>query len=59
MGIRIDKVVLVRFEELCKGERLRVGGAFQRLMEVYLEVGSVIAVLKLKGGERVVTRLMN
>jgi hypothetical protein len=35
-----------RFKELCKGERLMVGEAVQRLMEVCLKAGSVSLFLR-------------
>ena len=44
-GMRIDKLVFDRFRELCRGERLMVGEAVQRLMEFCVEAGSVAEVL--------------
>ena len=44
-GVRIDKLVFDRFKELCKVEKLMVGEAVQRLMELCLEAGSVAGVL--------------
>lgn len=44
-GVRVDKFVLDRFKELCKGERVMVGEAVQRLMETCLKGGSVTLVL--------------
>jgi len=44
-GMRVDKVVFDRFKELCRGERLLVGEAVERLMEACLEAGSVTAIL--------------
>jgi uncharacterized protein (DUF4415 family) len=33
-GLRVDGFVLDRFKELCKGERMLVGEAVQRLMRL-------------------------
>jgi len=45
-GLRVDKFVFDGFKELCKGERLMVGEAVQRLMEACLKAGSVTLVLR-------------
>lgn len=45
-GMRVDKFVFDSFKELCKGERLMVGEAVQRLMEACLKTGSVALVLR-------------
>jgi hypothetical protein len=45
-GLRVDKFVLNRFKEACRGERLMVGEAVQRLMEACLKAGSVALVLR-------------
>jgi len=44
--LRVDKFVFDGFKELCKGERMLVGDAVQRLMEVCLKAGSVTLVLR-------------
>ena len=44
-GIRVDRLVSVRFKDLCRAEKLMVGEAVQHFMEACLEAGSVIAVL--------------
>ena len=36
-GLRIDKFVFDSFKEVCKGERIMVGEAVQRLMEACLK----------------------
>jgi len=48
-GMRVDKFVLDRFKELCRGERMMVGEAVQRLMEACLKAGSVTLVLRSEG----------
>ena len=48
-GMLVDKFVFDGFKELCKGERLMVGEAVQRLMEVCLKAGSVTLVLRGEG----------
>ena len=48
-GMRVDKFVFDGFKELCRGERLMVGEAVQRLMEVCLKAGSVTLVLRGEG----------
>jgi hypothetical protein len=45
-GLRVDKLVLDSFKELCRRERLMVGEAVQRLMEACLKAGSVTLVLR-------------
>jgi len=45
-GMRVDKFVFDGFKELCRGERMMVGEAVQRLMEACLQVGSVALVLR-------------
>ena len=45
-GLRVDKLVLDRFKEVCKGERFMVGQAVQRLTEACLKDGSVTLVLR-------------
>jgi len=44
--MQVDKFVLDRFKELCRGERMLVGEAVQRLMEACLKAGSVALVLR-------------
>ena len=48
-GLRVDKFVFDGFKELCRGERMLVGEAVQRLMEVCLKAGSVALVLRVEG----------
>jgi len=48
-GMRVDKFVFDGFKELCRGERMIVGEAVQRLMEVCLKAGSVTLVLRSEG----------
>jgi len=48
-GLRVDKFVFDGFKELCRWERLMVGEAVQRLMEVCLKAGSVALVLRSEG----------
>jgi len=48
-GLRVDKFVFDGFKELCRGERLMVGEAVQRLMEVCFKAGSVALVLRGEG----------
>ena len=45
-GLRVDKFIFDGFKELCKGERLMVGEAVQRLMEACLKAGAVSLVLR-------------
>jgi len=47
-GLRVDKFVFDGFKELCKGKRLMVGEAAQRLMEACLKAGSVSLVLRVE-----------
>jgi hypothetical protein len=44
--MQVDGFVLDGFKELCKGERMLVGEAVQRLMEACLKAGSVSLVLR-------------
>lgn len=44
-GLRVDKVVLERFKLLCRREKLGVGEAVERLMEICLRAGSAVSVL--------------
>jgi len=48
-GMRVDKFVFDSFKELCRGERMLVGEAVQRLMEVCLKAESVTLVLRGEG----------
>jgi len=48
-GLRVDKFVFDGFKELCRGERLMVGEAVQRLMGACLKAGSVSLVLRGEG----------
>jgi len=55
-GMRVDKFVFDCVKEVCKGERLMVGEAVQRLMEVCLKAEGLVDAgqrkadeLKLKG----------
>ena len=48
-GLRVDKFVFDGFKEVCRGERMLVGEAVQRLMEVCLKAGSVALVLRGEG----------
>lgn len=48
-GLRVDKFVLDRFKEFCRGERMLVGEAVQRLIGVCLKAGSVALVLRGEG----------
>ena len=48
-GLRVDKFVFDGFKELCRGERLMVGEAVQRLMVACLKAGSVSLVLRGEG----------
>ncbi|MDI6903886.1 MAG: hypothetical protein QMD13_00100 [Candidatus Bathyarchaeia archaeon] len=48
-GLRVDGFVFDGFKELCRGERMLVGEAVQRLMEACLKVGSVALVLRVEG----------
>jgi len=41
-GMRVDKFVFEGFKELCKGERLMVGEAVQRLMEACLKAEGLV-----------------
>ena len=45
-GLRVDKFVFDGFKEVCRGERMLVGEAVQRLMEACLKAGSVTLVLR-------------
>jgi len=45
-GLRVDKFIFDGFKELCKGERMLMGEAVQRLMEACLKAGSVSLVLR-------------
>ena len=45
-GLRVDKFVLDGFKEVCRRERMWVGEAVQRLMEVCLKAGAVVLVLR-------------
>ncbi len=45
-GLQVDKFVFDGFKEVCRGERMLVGEAVQRLMEVCLKAGSVTLVLR-------------
>jgi hypothetical protein len=45
-GLRVDKFVFDGFKEICRGERMLVGEAVQRLMEACLKAGSVALVLR-------------
>ncbi|MDI6903891.1 MAG: hypothetical protein QMD13_00125 [Candidatus Bathyarchaeia archaeon] len=45
-GLRVDGFVFDGFKELCKGERMLVGEAVQRLMEACLKAGSVSLILR-------------
>ena len=47
--MQVDKFVLDRFKELCRGERMMVGEAVQRLMGACLKAGSVTLVLRGEG----------
>ena len=48
-GLRVDKFVFDGFKKLCRGERMMVGEAVQRLMEACLKAGSVTLVLRSEG----------
>lgn len=48
-GLRVDKFVLDSFKELCRREKLMVGEAVQRLMEVCLKAESVTVILRSGG----------
>ena len=48
-GLRVDKFVFEGFKEFCRGERLMVGEAIQRLMEACLKAGSATLVLRVEG----------
>lgn len=45
-GLRVDKLVLDSFKELCRQEKLLAGEAVQHLMKACLKSGSVTSVLK-------------
>ena len=45
-GLQVDKFVFDGFKELCRGERMLVSEAVQRLMEACLKAGSVALVLR-------------
>jgi len=45
-GMRVDKFVFDSFKELCRGERMLVGEAVQRLIEVCFKAESVTLVLR-------------
>jgi len=45
-GLRVDGFVFDGFKELCRRERMLVGEAVQRLMEVCLKAGAVVLVLR-------------
>ncbi len=45
-GLRVNKFVLDGFKKLCRGERMLVGEAVQRLMKACLKTGSVAMLSK-------------
>ncbi len=47
-GIRLDKLTLERFRELCARERLRVGEAVEELMRICLQADSIASFLRVR-----------
>ena len=45
-GLQVDKFVFDGFKEVCKGERIMVGEAVQRLMEACLKAQPATLVLR-------------